>query len=92
MEEAQIKFEQFAEQTLTNHLGELNTRYDNTNNVDPDLISQAFIYHSQIFERELDDKIDELLDGDIKEQRTSFLEMKQAYLLKLNENKGVYHR
>ena len=89
MDEARTMFNEFAEKALANHVEELNTQYNPGKVNDPDLIDEAFKNHSLDLEKELDTEIDKLLTEENMEQRTSFLEMKEAFLKKLNDARAA---
>ncbi len=55
-------FEQFATVRLKNHLAELNTRYQNEA-TDKQTLEKAYSEHKEIFSRELDEKIKDLISG-----------------------------
>jgi hypothetical protein len=54
-------FQQFAEDKLNNHVGELNTRYENERLGSEELRQRAYQDHRNIYEQELDEKIHSLL-------------------------------
>ena len=55
------QFQQFAEEKLNNHVGELNTRYENERLGSEELRQRAYQDHRNIYEQELDEKIHSLL-------------------------------
>ncbi|MEO5909079.1 MAG: hypothetical protein ABIR50_06125 [Ginsengibacter sp.] len=57
------KFEQFAKDRLSNHLAELNTRYENEK-PGKELLQQAYKEHREIFKKELSEKIKSLLSSE----------------------------
>lgn len=54
-------FQEFAQGKLNNHIGELNTRYENERLGSEELRQRAYHDHKKIFEQELDEKIHSLL-------------------------------
>jgi hypothetical protein len=77
------QFEQFAVKTLSEHVGELNTRYENEK-IDKQTIEQAWREHQKIYHRELDEKIQTFLSAESSSQLKGELEnIKHTYLSKL---------
>jgi hypothetical protein len=77
-------FRQFADERLHNHIEELKTRYSNRSVASEELIETSIIKHQQIFNTEMNEKIDQLVASDnpwLKEQLKS---MKDRFLLKLD--------
>lgn len=80
------QFEKFAEETQSNHVAELNTRYENEK-VDKQTLQQAYREHYKIYEKELDEKVQSLLSAESNSQLKGELEkIKETYLSKLNLN------
>ena len=78
------EFEQYSEDKLKNHLAELNTRYENEK-PGKEVLQQAYLAHREIFNKELDEKIQSILssesNGGLKENLEN---MKDNYLSKLH--------
>ena len=82
--EALQQFENFAQERLSNHLAELNTRYENEK-PDKDVLQQAYREHREIFNKELDEKIKSLLSSESNSRLNGELEnIKDSYLPKLH--------
>ena len=80
------QFEQFAEKTLSNHVAELNTSYENKK-IDKQTMQQAWWEHQKIYEKELDEKVQSFLSAESNSQLKGELEnIKNTYLSKLNLN------
>ena len=78
------EFEQYSEDKLKNHLSELNTRYENEK-PGKDVLQQAYQAHREIFNKELDEKIQSLLSSESSVGLKENLEnMKDTYLSKLH--------
>ena len=77
-------FSQFAEERLTNHLSELNTRYENEK-IDKETMKLAYAEHQKIYSKELEDKINSLPSGDKNEELKSELQnASRSFLAKLS--------
>ena len=77
------QFEQFAKERLSNHLAELNTRYENEK-PGKEVLQQAYQAHRKIFIKELDEKIQSLLSSESNSGQKENLEnIKDTYLSKL---------
>ncbi len=82
--EAIQQFEQFAKERLSNHLAELNTRYENEK-IDKQTLQQAYREHQKIYDKELDEKVQSLLSSESKSSLKGELEnIKDTYLSKLH--------
>ena len=80
------QFEQFAKERLSNHLAELNTRYENEK-PGKELLEQAYKEHREIFKKELSEKIRSLLSSESNSGLKEELENKNdEYLSKLELN------
>ena len=77
------QFEQFAKERLSNHLAELNTRYENKK-PDKEVLQQAFKEHREILNKELDEKIQTLLSSESNSGMKEDLgNIKDIYISKL---------
>lgn len=77
------QFEQFAKDRLSNHLAELNTRYENEK-PGKELLQKAYKEHREIFKKELEEKIQSLLSSENNSGMKENLEnIKDNYLSKL---------
>lgn len=77
------QFEQFAKEGLSNHLAELNTRYENEK-PGKEVLQQAYKEHREIFTKELDERIQSLLSSESNSGLKENLEnIKDTYLAKL---------
>jgi hypothetical protein len=77
------QFEQFAQKSLSNHLSEINTGYEDEN-PDKQTLQQAYQEHSAIFNNELDEKIQSLLSSESHSGLKENLEkVRDAYIWKL---------
>jgi hypothetical protein len=76
------KFRIFAETRLHNHISELETRYQNRQ-PEPDLKSQAYKEHQQIYQKELSDKMEELLTEKNQFLKTELSQLKDTFVAKL---------
>ncbi len=56
-------FNEFAKKRLENHLGELNTRYENEK-INDETIKLAYDEHKKIYTKELEEKINSLLPSE----------------------------
>ena len=82
--EALQQFENFAQERLSNHLAELNTRYENEK-PDKEVLQKAYQKHREIFNKELDEKIKSLLSSESNSRLKGELEnIKDSYLPKLH--------
>lgn len=82
--EAIRQFENFAQERLSNHLAELNTRYENEK-PDREVLLQGYQAHREIFNKELDEKIQSLLSSESNTQLKGELKnIKDNYLSKLH--------
>ncbi|MEO6133830.1 MAG: hypothetical protein ABIP35_01680 [Ginsengibacter sp.] len=82
--EAVQQFEQFAKERLSNHLAELNTRYENEKPY-KEVLQQAYQAHREIFNKELDEKIQSLLSSESNSQlKGELINMKYTYFSKLH--------
>jgi predicted DsbA family dithiol-disulfide isomerase len=78
------EFEQYAEVKLKNHIAELNTRYENEK-PDKEVLRQAYQAHREIFNKELDEKVQSLLSSESNGRLIGDLEnIKDTYLSKLH--------
>lgn len=78
------QFEQFAKERLSNHLAELNTRYENEK-PDKEVLQQAYKEHHKIINKELDEKVQSLLSSESNSGLKEELEnIKGTYLSKLH--------
>ncbi|MEP7252281.1 MAG: hypothetical protein ABI683_07865 [Ginsengibacter sp.] len=81
-------FEQFATDTLNNHVAELNTRYENEA-IDNQTVEEAYMEHKEIFSQELEEKIKELSSGQNDQWlHTELQNQKHSFLSKLNINQS----
>ena len=78
-------FRHFAENELTNHTEELNTRYQNRELASNDLKQQSLKEHQQIFRKEIEEKIEELLTGENQYLRPALSDLKERFLEKLRK-------
>ena len=77
------QFVQFAKDRLSNHLAELNTRYENEK-PGKELLQQAYKEHREIFKKELSEKIKSLLSSESNSGLKEELENKsEEFLTKL---------
>ncbi len=78
------QLEQFAQERLSNHLAELNTRYGNEKPEKQEL-QEGYQAHREIFNKELDEKIQSLLSSESNIQLKGELKnIKDNYLSKLH--------
>lgn len=82
-------FRHFAENELKNHTAELNTRYQNHELASNDLKQQALSEHQQLFQKELEDKIEELLTVENQFLRPALSDMKERFMEKLRQKQQV---
>ena len=78
-------FKQFAEKRLSNHLQELETRYENMQLDSEGVLQKAYDDHRQIYRNELNEKLQSLLPN----EKNPWLEgelnnLKHGYELKLS--------
>lgn len=78
------KFREFAKGRLQNHISELETRYQNRDPGSPDLKTQAYHEHRQIFQKELSDKMEELMRPGNELLKPALGELRDRFLDKLN--------
>ena len=78
-------FRHFAEDELKNHTEELNTRYQNRELASNDLKQQSLKEHQQIFKKEMEEKIDELLTDENQYLRPALSGMTERFLEKLRQ-------
>ncbi len=76
-------FRDFAEKKLNDHTLELETHYQNRELASNDLKQQAYKEHRQLFEKELADKMEELLTNDNQFLRPALTELKERFIEKL---------
>lgn len=76
-------FRDYAKKKLENHKGELDTRYQNRELASIDLKEQAYKEHEQIFQRELSDKIEEIITKDNQFLRPALNDLKERFIEKL---------
>ena len=82
--EAVRQFENFGQERLSNHLAELNTRYENEK-PDKDVLQQAYREHREIFNKELEEKIQSLLSSESNSQlKGELINIKDTYFSKLH--------
>ena len=82
--EAIRQFENFAQERLSNHLAELNTRYENEK-PDKEVLQKAYQKHREIFNKELDEKIQSLLSSESNSQlKGELVNIKDTYLSRLH--------
>ena len=78
------QFENFAQERLSNHLAELNTRYENEK-PGKEVLQQGYREHREIFNKELDEKIQSLLSSESNSQlKGELVNIKDTYLSKLH--------
>ena len=78
------QFEQFAQERLSNHLAELNTRYENEE-PDKQELQEGYQAHREIFNKELDEKIQTLLSSESSDRlKGELVNTKDAFLSKLH--------
>lgn len=80
-------FQHYAEKELKIHTAELETRYQNRHLASNDLLQKDYKEHQKIFEKELTDKIEELLTEDNQFLRPALIEMKERFVEKLKPDK-----
>lgn len=80
-------FREFAEKELKNHNVELETHYQGRELASNDLKQQAYTGHKKIFEKQLADKIEELLTEDNQFLRPALNELKERFVEKLKPDK-----
>ncbi len=79
-------FDGFATDRLTNHISELNTRYENKK-IDKETVAKGYQNHAAIFSKELDDKIEELCSGQNDGWlKTELQNGKHSFIEKLTSN------
>lgn len=76
-------FREFAGKELKNHSLELETHYQGRDLASNDLKQQAYIEHKEIFEKQLSDKMEELLTADNQFLRPALTELKERFIEKL---------
>lgn len=85
--EAEI-LKKYAEEKLRNHVDELNTRYQNET-IDRKTMTLAYAEHQDIFNQELETKIQSLLSAESNPWLREELEsIKNKYITKLNSNQS----
>ncbi|GAC1590115.1 MAG: hypothetical protein NVS3B8_03890 [Chitinophagaceae bacterium] len=82
-------FRDFAKEKFQNHSLELDTRYQNRELASDDLKQQAYQEHQKIFEKELADKIGELLTEDNQFLRPALIELKESFVEKLKPDMSI---
>lgn len=82
------KFREFAKDRLQNHISELEPRYQNRDSGSPDIKTQAYREHRQIFWKELSDKMEELTGPDNRFLKPALGELRDRFLdkLKIDDN------
>lgn len=81
--QADQQLEQFAKKTLSNHLAELNTQYENEK-PGKEALQKGYQAHREIFKEELEEKIQSLLSSESDSKLKENLEnIKDTYLSKL---------
>ena len=78
------RFRDFAKDRLQNHISELETRYQNRDLGSPDLKTQAYREHRQIFQKEMSDKMEELIKPGNEFLKPALGELRDRFLDKLN--------
>ena len=76
-------FRVFADTRLRNHVTELETRYQNRE-VDEGLKQQAYSEHRRIFQKELSDKMEELISTENEFLRPALGQLTDRFLDQLN--------
>jgi polyhydroxyalkanoate synthesis regulator phasin len=76
-------FTSFADTRLQNHTRELETRYQNREPVS-DLKRQAYKEHQQIYQKELSDKMEELLTEKNQFLKPELSQLKDTFVAKLD--------
>jgi hypothetical protein len=76
-------FRIFADIRLQNHISELETRYQNRE-PEPDLKRQAYREHQQIYQKELSDKMEELLTEKNQFLKPELSQLRDTFVAKLN--------
>ena len=79
-------FHQYAEDKLKDHFDELKTRYRNEKLASQELKKQAYNDQRKLYSRELDEKMQALLQDNDKEQKQKMEALKQTYVTKLSLN------
>jgi flagellar motor switch protein FliG len=74
----------FANQRLQNHIAELETHYQNRYLGSPDLKTQAHREHREIFQKELSDKMKELIKEENEFLRPALDQLRDKFLQKLD--------
>lgn len=78
-------YRHFAENELKNHAQELNTRYQNRELASNDLKLQALSEHQQIFQKELEDKIEEIITEENQYLKPALNDMKERFIEKMRQ-------
>jgi hypothetical protein len=81
-------FHQYAEDRLKDHFKELKTKYENEKLASEELKQQAYADHQKLFSKELDEKMQSLLQGNNKELKHEMEDLKQTYVTKLSLNRS----
>ncbi len=76
-------FRHYAEEELKNHTQELQTRYQNRELASEDLKQEAFEKHREIYNKELSDKIGELLTENNQFLKPALNDLKETFVEKL---------
>ncbi len=77
-------FRHYAEEELKNHTQELQTHYQNRQLASEDLKQEAFEKHRGIYNKELSDKIGELITENNNFLIPALNDLKEAFVKKLN--------
>ncbi len=85
-------FRDFAKNELKNHKHALETQYQNRELASNDLVKEGYSKHHQIFEKELTDKMEELLAKDNQFLRPALMDMKERFLEKLKSSASLVNK
>lgn len=77
-------FRRFAREKLRNHTEELKTKYRNQSLGSDELKMESYTEHQKIFNREMDEKINQLAEADDPWLKEELKNLKHDFLLKLN--------
>lgn len=82
-------FREFAKKQLQTHTSELSTHYQNRELASNDLKQQAYQERQKIFQKELDDKVEELLTESNQFLRPALNDIKDKFIEKLQPGAQV---
>ncbi|MEP7231592.1 MAG: hypothetical protein ABI691_15125 [Ginsengibacter sp.] len=82
-------FRQFAEDELNNHIQELQTNYQNRGLASEELKQQAYAEHEEIYNKELSDKIDELITDSNQFLKPALKDLKDKFVEKLKPSNSL---